>query len=273
MRHLIGLLSSVVLIVFVSTSTWASEADELRAKAKAVQHEAEVLAKEGRQEEAEKLFRHVKDLLAAAEKHDDKSTKSSDREIDELHRQLKAIAEKEEHAEKSQNKEALAELRKHRANIERELAEHREHHERKLGPKHAEKHAPEMPEKLQAAARRLKHLHVAIENLRAAEMPDLAEQLAEKAEHMERELHQAHEQFAKERSSPKKHVDSPKLPEFLKEGKSLPKPKHIEPPMKKLHPEAKLKSAPGHAPVDELREELQRLRAELNELREQLKKR
>ena len=42
--------------------------------------------------------------------------------------------------------------------------------------------------------------------------------------------------------------------------------------MKKFQPELKLKSAPGHAPVDELREELQRLRAELNELRQQIKK-
>lgn len=259
MRHLIGLLTSVILIVLVSASAGASEADELRAKAKAVQHEAEVLAKEGRKEEAEKLFRHVKELLANADKHEAKLPKSSDREIDELHQQLKAIAEKEEYAEKAKDKQSLVELRKHRANIERELAEHHEHHGPKIGHKHVGKHSPEMPEKLQEAARRLKHLHVAIENLHAAEMPDLAAQLAEKAEHMERELHQAHEQFAKERPAPEKEKPV--------------KPKHIEPPMKRLQPELKLKSAPVHAPVEELREELQRLRAELNELREQIKKR
>lgn len=272
MRHLTALAASVILATLITTSAWSSEADELRAKAKAVQHEAEILAKEGRQEEAEKLFRHVKELLANADKHEAKSPKSSDREIDELHQQLKAIAEKEEHAEKTKDKEALAVLRKHRANIERELAEHREHHGPKIGHKHVGKHPPEMPEKLQEAARRLKHLHVAIENLHAAEMPDLAAQLAEKAEHMERELHQAHEQFAKERPSQEKRADSYKLPDFLKEGKSV-KSKHIEPPMKKPQPELKLKSAPVHAPIDELREDLQRLRAELNELREQLQKR
>ena len=271
MRTLVGILASIVLLVGVATPAWSSEADELRAKAKAVQREAETLAKEGRKEEAEKLFRHVKELMTAADKHSDKVPKTSDRQIDALHQQLKAIAEKEEFAEKSKNKEALAELRKHRENIERELAEHREHHEPKTGPKHNAKHSPEMPEKLQGAARRLKHLHVAIENLRAAEMPDLAEQLAEKAEHMERELHQAHEQFAKEHAVQEKLADSPKRPEFLKEGKPV-KPKHIEPPMKKLQPELKFKPTPGHAPVDELREELQRLRAELNELRQQIKK-
>lgn len=261
MRQLTGFLVSAVLIVFVTATAWSSEADELRAKAKAVQHEAEVLAKEGRQEEAEKLFRHVKELLANADKHEAKSSKPSDREIDELHQQLKAISEKEEYAEKTRDKESLAELRKHRANIERELAERREHHGRKPGPKHAAKHPPELPEPMQEAARRLKHLHVAIENLHAAQMPDLAKQLAEKAEHMERELHQAHEQFAKEQRAQEKEKPAPV------------KHKLVEPPMKKLHPELKLKSAHDHAPVDELREELHRLRAELNELREQVKKR
>lgn len=271
MRQLTGILTAAFFGLFVVPAAWSSEADELRAKAKAVQREAEVLAKEGHKEEAEKFFRHVKELLIAAEKQDVKSPKSSEREIDELHEQLKAIVEKEEYAEKAQDKQALAELRKHRANIERELAELREHHEPKSGRKPTSKHSPEMTEKLQEATRRLKHLHVAIENLRAAEMPDLAAQLSEKAEHMERELHQAHEQFAKERPSPEKHADSSKRPEFLKEGKPVA-PKHIEPPMKKFQPELKLKSAPGHAPVDELREELQRLRAELNELRQQINK-
>lgn len=263
MRQLTGLLASAVLIVFVSASAWSSEADELRAKAKAVQHEAETLAKEGRKEEAEKLFREVKELLTAADKHEAKPQKPSDREIDELHQQLKAIAEKEQHAEKSKNKEALAELRKHRANIERELAEHHEHHGRKPGPKHAAKHPPELPEPMQEAARRLKHLHVAIENLHAAGMHDVAEELAKRAEHMQRELFQA------------------QLPDFLKEGKSSPvqeKPKHVDipshnPEWNKKHPELKLKSAPASLPVNELREELQRLRAEVNELREEIKKR
>ncbi|MBM3968379.1 MAG: hypothetical protein FJ302_00740 [Planctomycetes bacterium] len=260
MRNIVWTLASLALVVCVSATAWSSEADELRAKAKAVQHEAEVLVKKGRKEEAEKLFRHVKELLNAADKHEVKSSASSDREIDELHRQLKAIAEKEEHAEKTKDKQALAELRKHRANIERELAEHREHHEPKAGQKPIGKHSPEMPEKLQAAARRLKHLHIAIENLHAAELPDLAAQLADKAEHIERELHQAHEQFAKERSSTEN------------EKPALLKSKQSEPPMKKPQPKLKPKSAPGRAPVEELREELQRLRAELNELRQQIKK-
>jgi hypothetical protein len=252
MRYLIGWSALVVLTVLISGSAWSSEADELRAKAKAVQHEAEVLAKEGRQEEADKLFRHAKELLSAADKQAANPSKSGDHEIDELHQQLKAIAEKEQHAEKTQNKEALAELREYRDKIEHALAERREHAQRKAGPKHADKHAPELPEPLQEAARRLKHLHVAIENLHAAGMDDVAAELGKRAEAMEREIKQAHEQLGKEPAAPEKR-------------------KLVESPAKRL--ELKHKAAPLAEPLDDLREELQRLRAELKELREEVRKR
>ncbi len=263
MRTLVWTLASMVLMVCVAASAWSSEADELRAKAKSVKREAESLAKEGRKEEAEKLFREVKELLNAADKHETKTPKQSDREIDKLHQQLKALAEKEQHAEKSQNKEALAELRKHRADVERALAERREHHEQKAGPKHGVKHPPEAVEE---TGLRIKHIRVAVENLNAAGLHDIAEELAKKADAMERERPHAHDKVAKESSSPEKrqHFD--------------PEHKHPEldrkrPELDRKHSELDRKFAPGHAPVEELRGELQRLRAELNELREEVQKR
>lgn len=248
MRNLVWTLASMILVVCVTTAAWSSEADELRAKAKAVQKEADQAAKEGRGEEAEKLSRHVKELLQAAQQHEPKSAKASNRE-DELHQQLKGLAEKEQHAEKTKNKEAHVELQKHRAAIERELAELREHTERKNGPKHIGKHPPGAVEE---TGLRIKHIRVAVENLNAAGLHDIAEQLAHKADAMEREYHQAHEQSAKQQPSPKKtqYVD-----------------------VDRKHSEPERKHAPAAAPNDDLRNELQRLRAELNELREEIKKR
>lgn len=257
MRHLVGFLACAALATFVTGWTWASEADELRAKAKAVQREAEQLAKEGRKEEAEKHFREAKELLTAASKHDAKSSKSSDRDIDELHERLKAISEKEAHAKEAKNKEALAELQKHREAVERELAEHRKQVKHKPGSKPDGKHPPE-PEPMQEVGRRLKHLHAAIDNLNAAGMYDLAEELAKKAEHMQRELHQARERFEDEPPVEKRRLFE--LP--------MKKP---EPRLKR--PELKNKPTPDFPPMVELREELQRLRAEVNELREEIKKR
>ncbi len=252
MRQFTGILASALLIICVSATAWSSEADELRAKAKAVQHEAEVLAKEGRKEEAEKLFRHAKELIIAASKHDEKAPKKGDSGIDELHQQLKAIAEKEEFAEKSKNKEALAELRKLREAIERELAEHREHHEKKIGPKHAKKVPSESQDGLDDVLRRIKHIRIAAENLQAAGLHDLAEELAKRAEAMERELPQHHEVKAKTPGTPQKSV-------------------RIELPMKRI--DLKINSDPNSSPINELREELQRLRGELKELREEIKNR
>lgn len=248
MRNLVWTLASVILVVCVTTAAWSSEADELRAKAKAVQKEADQAAKDGRGEEAEKLSRQVKELLQAAQQHEPKSAKASNRE-DELHQQLKGLAEKLEHAEKTKNKEAHVELQKHRAAMERELVELREHRERKSGPKHTGKHPPEAVEE---TGLRIKHIRVAVENLNAAGLHDVAEELAKKADVMEREFHQAHEQTAKQQSSPKKG-------------------QHAEPNAK--HSEPGRKHAPADEPNEDLRNELKRLRAEFNELREEIKKR
>ncbi|MBC7820082.1 MAG: hypothetical protein IAG10_24630 [Planctomycetaceae bacterium] len=255
MRNLVWTLASLVLVVCVTTAAWSSEADELRAKAKAVQKEADQASKEGRGEEAEKLFRHAKELLQAAQQHESKSAKAPNRE-DELQQQLKALAEKEEHAEKTKNKEALAELQKYRAVAEHELAQLREHGGKKIAPKHTGKHPPEAVEE---TGLRIKHIRVAVENLNAAGLHDIAEELAHKADAMEREHHQAHEKFAKEPSTSQKQKQPEKGSKYAEfEGK---------------HPEPKGKHAPDAAAGDDLRHEVQRLRAELNELREGLKKR
>lgn len=267
MRILVGTLASMVLMVCVTSVACSSEADELRAKAKAVQNEAERAAKKGRAKEAEKLFHHVKDLLQAAQKHESKSEKADSRE-EELQWHLEALAQKEQHAEKSKNEEALAKLRKLRAATEHELANLGKHGERKIAPKHTGKH-PQTP--VEETGLRIKHIRVAVENLNAAGLHDIAEELAHKADAMERERAQPHDKVAKKLRSPGKRTGSPELPDFLTEQPSPQKGKHVELNIK--NPDWKRRFAPGHAPVDELRDELKRLRAEVNELREDLKKR
>lgn len=252
MRNFIRTLVPMLLVICVAAIAWSSEGDELRAKAKAMHREAEQLAKEGRREEAEKLGRAIKELLQAAEKHEQKSAKPDGGEIDELHQKLKALAEKENALRESKNEDGLAELRKHRTAIERELAELKEHHGRKTGAKQVEKQPTKSHAGPEDAARRIKHIHVAIENLQAAGLHDIAKELAKQAEAMEREVQQAHERAAKEPPAPKK-------------GKQAePDAKHEEPARKQ-----KIAAEPN----EDLAHELKRLRAELNELREEVKNR
>ena len=52
-------------------------------------------------------------------------------------------------------------------------------------------------EKLELAARRLQHIRVAAENLKAAEMHDMAQDLMKKAEAMQHEMHAAKTELAK----------------------------------------------------------------------------
>lgn len=91
--------------------------------------------------------------------------------------------------------------------------------------------APELPpelrpqaEKLEILARRIKHIFVAAENLAAAEMPDLAHELRQKAEAMERELAAGKEELmakAQPRKSPKPEEPGRELQALREENERL----------------------------------------------------
>jgi phage shock protein A len=95
---------------------------------------------------------------------------------------------------------------------------------------------PEAMAKLEEMGRRIKHFRTAAENLREAGAHDVAKELMEKAEHMEREAREAKMRLTKE-------------------GDDRPGPK----------------MGPLAGPLQEMREQIERLRAELNELRQRVK--
>ena len=93
---------------------------------------------------------------------------------------------------------------------------------------------------------------------------------------MEREFHQAHEQSAKQQPSLKKgqhaehnakHSDSERkhAPAGASDFPQKALPEYLR--------DSERKHAPAAEPNEDLRNELKRLRAELNELREEIKKR
>ena len=222
----------------------ASEADELRERAKEVRRRASLMAEQGDREEAERLEKEAIALLEAAERQEAKAKKhvdkrdrpGIDKEVHHLKERLHDLLAKERKLkEASATEQELAEVREQIAGTERKL--------RQLHARHGEQ--GEIPpafraqaEKLEIAGRRIHHLRVAAENLKRAEEQDLAHSLMEKAEAMEREV-----QLAKERLAAEMH----RAPEHQRE----------------------------HGPdvVRELREEIQRLRAEVRELREKVEKR
>lgn len=242
-----GTVLSLLLSCWAAT-TWTSEVDELRERAAAMRKEAAVLAERGHEKEAERLEQGALKLLEAAERQEQSARDGREAEkhpekhpgIDHELSHLKArLGELLAHERKLRAakvpEQELAEVREQIAGTEREihaLHEHRLHQGGLPGiPKELHPHM----EKIEAATRRIHHLRIAAENLRLAELHDLAQKIMEEAQKMEQEVQQARQQ--------------------------------IEAEMNKAHSSA-------HEPeiVRELRGEIERLRAEVLELRQRANK-
>jgi hypothetical protein len=219
----------------------ASEADELRERAKAMRKEASILAERGNKEQAERLEREAGELLEAAERvelkvkgREDGDRPDIDKEVQRLKERLHDLLAKEKKLrEANASERELAAVREQIAGTERELHAIHAHH---AGQGQLPPEFRAQVEKLEAATRRIHHLRVAAENLKLAEAHDLAHQLMEKAEAMEREI---------------------------EEGK------------KRLAAEMRAVHGGQHGPevVRELKEEIERLRAEVRELRQKIDQR
>jgi hypothetical protein len=177
----------------------ASQVDELREKAKAMRKEASALAEQGDKEQAEKLEKESMKLLEAAERMERK-----DRERGE---------------------------KRDRPDIDKEVRTLKDRLKAELPPEYRPQ-----AERLEAVARRIHHIRVAAENLKLAEAHDLAHQLMEKAEVMERELQEGKQRLAAEMQKRQGVHDAPEI-------------------------------------VRDLRAENERLRSEINELRQKVEKR
>lgn len=246
------LKSIVVPMLFIAAlflsvvATNGSESDELREKAKMVKKEAAELAKAGRVEEAEKHARKAAELMEAAERLERERPKGPKPEspgdrikVAKFPGILKDLMDKERRMKESGASEK--DLDEIRGRIAKAMAEFARagFHWRFEGPKEPRPFGPpasEMMAKLEETGRRIKHLRTAAENLRAAGSDDLGRDLMEKAELMEREAREAKMRFTKE----EEHRPGPKMGPFA-------------------------------GPFQEMRQEIERLRAELNELRQRVK--
>jgi len=224
--------------------TLASEADELRERARGIRKKAATLAEQGNQDQAERLERESVELMESAERMELKGKRRGekgdrpgiDKETRRLKERLQDLTAREQKLREANAPELeLAEVREQISAIERELHAIHAHHAGRG------EHPPEFRaqvEKLEIAARRIHHFRVAAEHLKAAEAHDLAHQLMEKAEAMERDVQEAKRQLAAQ--------------------------------MQEAH-----RRPADHGPdvVRELKAEIERLRAEVKELSQKIEKR
>ncbi len=222
----------------------ASEANELRERAKAIRKKASISAEQGKPDQAERLERESAELLEAAERMELKAEgrreqgdrPGIDKEVRHLKDRLQDLLAKEKKLRDANAPEnELAEVRGQIAATERELQAIHAHH---AGPGKLPPEFREQAEKLEAASRRIHHLRVAAENLKMAEAHDLAHQLMEKAEAMEREVQEGKRRLAAE-----------------------------------MHKGHERHGEHGPDVVRELKEEVERLRAEVKDLRQKVENR
>lgn len=168
-----------IVLVTATMFVSASESDELREKAKAMQREAAELAEHGHKQEAESLKRKATAMLKEAEHLERGGLDERHPEVRKLKALLEQLRQKEEQLkDKAGADEALAIVRREAKEVENKLRHMvRESHEEHGGP-HDD------------IARRLEHMRIAVDHLNQAGLHDVAEHVAQRAEAAERELHE-----------------------------------------------------------------------------------
>ena len=224
---------------------WASESDELRARARAMRKEAAVLAERGDKDKAERLEREAVQLIETAERMEMKARERGDKaergdrpgndlDVQRLKERLQDLLAKEKAMRKAQAPEKeLAAIKEQIAGTEQKL---KSVQSRQPGPGKIPPQFQAQAEKLASASRSIHHLRVAAENLKMAEAHDLARQLMDKSAAMERELEEAKKQLAAE----------------IQKTQGADR---------------------GSEAIRELKQENERLRAEIRDLRQKLEKR
>ncbi len=214
MRYSTLLMSALGLALLVSVSPAAAQdVEELERMAVALKKEAAELFEKGQEDEAHALERESEALLlkvrelqfgkqeksAKSDGDHEKKSGADDPENQHLkqllHERLQDLraARKQAESRKSPEQE-LDEIREQISQAERKLAHFSE------PQKPRQKIPPQFQaqaEKLEQAARRLQHIRVAAENLKAAEMHDMAQELMKQAEGMEHEMQAAKMELAK----------------------------------------------------------------------------
>jgi hypothetical protein len=199
----------VGFMLLTSSALFASDIDDLRNKAKSMQTKAARLAEQGKMDQAQHLENESKKLLEMAERleanfrdrGESESAFRKDREVSQLKDRLNDLRNKErilrdENGSQSDFEKVHGEI----ADIERELHKiHSRHSERMHGqPKNLHPQHRAQMEKLERVGQRVQHLRIASQHAKQAEVHELAHQLMAKAEDIERDMQAAKKQLAAE---------------------------------------------------------------------------
>lgn len=242
MNHRARLLTLLLIFAAPGFLAQADEATELRHKAKQLLKTAEEAARAGHPEEAKRLEEEAQALRALAEKHQSRGEvdrpEQVERQIAELKERLEALLGKQRKLQETGgDPQSFALVREQIGDTERALKKLRSIQER--GPRdrdpgqHPSHESPSHD--LEQAERKAHHLRIAAENLELAGERDLAHKLREQSEQFVAKIRREREQREKAHAA---------------------------------REAADQQGVAAARQIAELREEIERLRSEIRELRE-----
>lgn len=236
---LIPVLTATAFLLTTS-ATFGSEADQLRETAQAMKKQAVALKEQGHVEAGEILVRKASELAEIAERLGGRRPEIMEQQIKVLEGHLKELLDKERRMREARAPEKdLAGIREQIEKTKREYEESRgrgAHMTPFFGATGPGLQPEMLAKRLEEAGRRIQHLRVAAENLRAAGVPDLAQQIMARAEGIEREAQEARMRMIREAEH-----------------------------------RGELQTGGVPAQIEELRQEVGRLREEVRELRQHVK--
>lgn len=167
------LLATGILALSMLVPCARAQEGEVRERIQQLEKKANAAKVEGREEDFARLAREIETLKA----HGGGQEKNRDAQREQMHRQLEDARQKLAEATKQGHEEVAADLKRHIAKLEGELCPPGEKHQQSADVKG-----------------RIRHLKIAIENLRAAGMSEAAESLTRQAAKMHEQLERAPQQ-------------------------------------------------------------------------------
>ncbi len=190
----------ITLLLGGTTVLRASQHDELRDKARAFQKAAAALAEIGRTQAAEQLERESQAIIREAERQEGQVKRETPRpdieqELGHLKERLQDLRLKQKkQVEAKASEQDQAVVREHISATERELTALKQ----RLAGRQPRPEFEAQARNIEEAARRIHHIRVAAENLKAAGIHEVAMKLTEQADKMEREVGEVKERLARE---------------------------------------------------------------------------
>lgn len=185
-----GLVLGVALCLANTALAGEPGPAEMRERAAQLEEKARDLKAAGRHDDAQRVVAEIREIQQVLARMREERGGERDRGMapPELRDRLGRVHRELERARAEGRADDVRGLEEKAGDLERALAERNRPAGARGVPRGDRPERGVSPERQEMAARRLEHLHIAMEHLRQAGLPEIAEQIAQRAEQLQRRL-------------------------------------------------------------------------------------